>query len=206
MLHKLFTVALGAALLALPCAHAASETKPAKTEPAAVQPGSYAVDPHHTRVLFSVSHLGFTTWYGDFTGVSGTLDLDPKAPEKSAVDIHIPADSISTTNAKLDGELKGDQWFDAAKYPDIEFKSAKIVLTGKTTAKLTGDLTFHGVTQPVTLAVKYNNAGPNPMNKKYTVGFDATGSIKRSDFGVKTYVPLVGDEVGIIISAGFEAK
>ena len=148
--------------------------------------------------------MGFTTWYGEFANVSGALKLDPKAPEKSAVDIHIPTNTVSTNNAKLDGELKSDQWLDAAQYPDIAFKSVKVVATGKETAKLIGDLTLHGVTRPVTLAVKFNDAGVNPLDKKYTVGFNATGSIKRSDFGVKTYLPLIGDEVGLIISAGFE--
>jgi len=183
---------------------AASMAQAAQTAPAAVQAGVYSVEPIHTRVLFSVSHMGFTTWYGDFSNVSGALKLDPKAPEKSTVEIHIPVDTVSTTNAKLDGELKGDKWFDAAQYPDIAFKSVKVVATGEGTARLIGDLTFHGVTRPVTLAVKFNAAGVNPLDKKYTVGFNATGSIKRSDFGVNTYLPLIGDEVGLIISAGFE--
>ena len=183
---------------------AASMAQAAQTSPAAAQAGIYSVEPVHTRVLFSVSHMGFTTWYGEFANVSGALKLDPKAPEKSAVDIHIPTNTVSTNNAKLDGELKSDQWLDAAQYPDIAFKSVKVVSTGKETARLIGDLTLHGVTRPVTLAVKFNDAGVNPLDKKYTVGFNATGSIKRSDFGVKTYLPLIGDEVGLIISAGFE--
>ncbi|MGA2636727.1 YceI family protein [Methylocella sp.] len=211
MFQKLFPSLLGAALLISPLtaltAQAKPQAKPAgKTDPAAVQAGAYAVEPVHTRVLFSVSHMGFTTWYGEFTNVSGTLDLDPKTPEKSAVEIHIPVNTVTTTNAKLDGELKSDQWFDAAQYPDIAFKSVKVVATGKGTGKLTGDLTFHGVTKPVTLAVKFNDAGVNPLDKKYTVGFNATGSILRSDFGVKTYLPLIGDEVDLIISAGFERQ
>ncbi|PNG27433.1 YceI family protein [Methylocella silvestris] len=204
MLNKIPSkAALLAALLAAPFLSAPAK---AQTAPAAVEAGSYAVDPTHTRVLFKVSHMGFTNWYGEFTDVTGQLTLDPKAPEKSAVAIHIPAKTISTTNAKLNGELKADDWFDVAKYPDIAFKSTKLVVTGAGSGQLTGDLTFHGVTKPVTLAVTYNAAGPNPLNKKYTVGFDATGSIKRSDFGVTKYVPLIGDEVGLIISAGFERK
>ncbi|MGO9673415.1 MAG: YceI family protein [Methylocella sp.] len=207
MVQKLFPYLLGALLISPLTAQAASQAKPAgKTDPAAVQPGAYSVEPVHTRVLFSVSHMGFTTWYGEFTNVSGTLDLDPRTPERSAVEIHIPASTVSTTNARLDGELKSDQWFDAAQYPDIAFKSVKVVATGTGTGKLTGDLTLHGVTKPVTLAVKFNDAGVNPLDKKYTVGFNATGSIRRSDFGVKTYLPLIGDEVDLIISAGFERQ
>ena len=175
-------------------------------DPAAVQAGAYDVEPYHTRVLFSVSHLGFTTWYGEFTNVSGSLNLDPGKPAGSALEIHIPVGTVSTTNAKLDGDLKSDAWFDAAQFPEIVFKSTKVTETGKDAAKVTGDLTFHGVTRPVTLAVKFNAAGANPMTKKYTVGFEVSGKIKRSDFGVKTYIPLIGDDVDLIISAGFEHK
>ena len=175
-------------------------------DPAAVQAGAYDVEALHTRVLFSVSHMGFTTWYGEFTGVSGSLNLDPKKPAASALEIHIPVGTVSTTNAKLDGELKSDAWLDAGQFPEIVFKSTKVAETGKDAAKVTGDLTFHGVTKPVTLAVKFNAAGTNPLDKKYTAGFEVSGKIKRSDFGVKTYVPLIGDDVDLIISAGFEHK
>src|SRR3984957_426158 len=175
-------------------------------DPAAVQAGAYEVEPLHTRVLFSVSHLGFTTWYGEFTNVSGSLTLDPKNPASSALEIHIPVTTVSTTNAKLDGELKSDAWLDAGQFPKIVFKSTKVTETGKDTAKVTAALPFHGVTKPVTLAVKFNAAGTNPLDKKYTAGFEVSGQIKRSDFGVKTYVPLIGDDVDLIISAGFEHK
>ncbi len=169
-----------------------------------MQEGVYSVEPVHTRVLFSVSHMGFTTYYGEFPNVSGSLDLKPKTVGASTLDIHIPVASVSTGNAKLNGELAGDQWLDAAKYPEITFKAEKITTTGKDTANVTGDLTLHGVTKPVTLKVKFNGAGVNILDKKYTVGFDATGKIKRSDFGVKTYIPLIGDDLDLIISAAFE--
>ena len=107
-------------------------------------------------------------------------------------------------NAKLKEELDGDQWLDAAKYPDITFKSTKVAKTGADTAKVTGEFTLHGVTKPLTLNVKFNGAGTNPLDKTYTSGFEATGMIKRSDYGVKTYVPLIGDDVDIMISAAFE--
>src|ERR1700732_5322898 len=92
--------------------------------------GAFAVEPLHTRVLFGVSHFGFTTYYGEFSGVSGALDLDPKNPSTSKLDIRIPADSISTTNAELNGELKGKKWFDTVKYPNISFKATKVTMSG----------------------------------------------------------------------------
>jgi len=173
------------------------------TNPAHVKAGTYQVEPSHTRVLFAVSHMGFTTWYGDFTGVSGSLTLDSAKLADASFDITIPANSVSTTNTKLDGELNSPEWFDTAKYPTIEFKSEKVVRTGKDTALVTGELTFHGVTKPETLKVSFNASGINPLSKQYTIGFNASGEIKRSDFNQKTYVPLIGDDVTLTISAAF---
>ena len=109
-------------------------------ESAAVQEGVYSVEPAHTRVLFSVSHMGFTTYYGEFPNVSGSLDLKPKAIGASTLEIHIPTASVSTGNAKLNGELASEQWLDAAKYPEMVFKAEKIAPTGKNTANVTGEL------------------------------------------------------------------
>jgi polyisoprenoid-binding protein YceI len=193
---------LALALAAAPAAALAQATTP-DTNPAHVKPGTYQVEPSHTRVLFAVSHMGFTTWYGDFTGVSGSLTLDPAKLSETSFDITIPANSVSTTNTKLDGELTSPEWFDTAKYPTIEFKSEKVVRTGKDTALVTGELTFHGVTKPETLKVSFNASGINPLSKQYTIGFNASGEIKRSDFNQKTYVPLIGDDVTLTISAAF---
>jgi len=182
----------------------ASSAIAADTNPAAVQAGRYAVETSHTRVQFSVSHMGFSNWYGDFTGVTGALTLDPKAIGAAKVDITIPVASVSTTNTVLDGELKSADWFDAGRHPTIRFVSTKVVQTAPGKADITGDLTFHGVTKPVVLAATFIGAGENPMSKKYTVGFDATATLKRSDYGVKTYVPMIGDETTLRISAAFE--
>ncbi len=168
-----------------------------------MQPGTYSVEPTHTRVLFAVSHMGFTTWYGEFTNVSGSLTLKPKEVGASTLDITIPATTISTSNTRLDGELNSPTWLDTTKYPTITFKSTKILRTGHDTAKVTGNLTFHGVTKPETLDVTFNASGVNFVSKQYTVGFNATGTIKRSDFAESTYVPIIGDDVTLIISVGF---
>lgn len=171
-----------------------------------VDAGTYAVDPNHTQVGFGVSHMGFTTYYGHFADASGTLELTPKNPAGSKLTVSVPTASVSTTSEKLDGELKGDQWFDAAKYPTITFASTQIVPSSHGEAKVTGNLTMHGVTKVVTFDAKFVGAGTNPLDKKYTVGFAITGVVSRSDFGVKTYVPLIGDEVAITISGAFEKQ
>jgi polyisoprenoid-binding protein YceI len=178
----------------------------ANHEPSQVQAGSYAVDPAHTQVGFGVSHMGFTTYYGHFTDASGTLELTPKNPAGSKLSVSVPTASVATTSEKLDGELKSEQWFDAAKYPAISFVSTQIVPSGNGEAKVVGNLTMHGVTRPVTLDAKFVGAGVNPLDKKYTVGFAITGVVSRSEFGVKTYVPLIGDEVAITISGAFEKQ
>ena len=182
---------------------AAQPAAPANTDPAAVTAGRYTVEPSHTRLQFSLSHMGFTNWYGDLTDASGTLVLDPKNPAAAKVDVTLPVASVATTNAKLDEELRGPQWLDANAYPTIRFASTRVEHTGPQTATVTGDLTFHGVTNSVTLEAIFNGAGADPMTKAYTVGFDGTATIRRSDFGVDTYVPLIGDTVDIRISAAF---
>jgi polyisoprenoid-binding protein YceI len=179
---------------------------PANSNPAAVKAGTYTVEASHTRTQFTVSHMGFTDWYGDFTGTSGSLSIDPRNIAATRLDITIPVSSVSTTNAKLDDELKSAAWLGAEQFPTIRFVSTKIVKTGAKTAAITGNLTLHGVTRPVVLAATFNGAGINPLSKAYTVGFNARTAIRRSDYGVKAYIPLVGDELTIRISAAFEQK
>jgi polyisoprenoid-binding protein YceI len=193
------TTLLAAALLA-----GAAPPAAVSTSPATVPAGTYKVEPSHTRVQFTVSHLGFTDWWGDFTGVSGSLVLDPARLAAARVEVTIPVASVSTTNATLDGELRSAEWFDAGRFPTIHFASTRVVRTGASRATITGNLTLHGVTRAVTLDARFVGAGRNPLSKAYTVGFNATTTIRRSDFGVKMDVPLVGDETQIRISAAFE--
>ncbi|HXQ11467.1 MAG TPA: YceI family protein [Caulobacteraceae bacterium] len=173
-------------------------------DPASVQAGTYNVEPTHTRVLFSVTHFGFTHYYGDFTGVTGKLSIDPKNIGAADVEVTIPTASVSTTNARLDGELKGANWLNASTYPAMTFVSRRVTRTGPKTARIDGDLTLRGVTHPVSLDATFNAAGPYPMGGRFTVGFDAVGHLKRSDFGVSPYLGLISDDVDIIISAAFQ--
>jgi polyisoprenoid-binding protein YceI len=181
---------------------AETSTKPAVK----IEPGAYAVDPYHTQVTFAVSHMGFTEFRGRLGNVSGTLQLDAEHPAGSSFEVTVPTDSVNTPVDKLTEELKGDQWLDAKANPQITFKAKSVTVTGPQTAKVTGDLTLHGVTKPVTLDAKLNGGGVNPLDKKFTVGFELAGKVKRSDFGVKTYLPLIGDEVDLTISAAFEKQ
>lgn len=178
----------------------------ATPDPSAVKAGTYKVEPYHTQVGFTLSHLGFSNFSGFFTGVSGSLTLDPAHLSATSLDVTIPIQSVDTTVPKLDGELKSAQWFDATQFPNATFKSTRVVRTGANTANISGNLTLHGVTQPVTLKARLIGSGTNPLDKMYTVGFEATGTIARSQFGVKQYVPLVGDTVTLTIAGAFELQ
>jgi polyisoprenoid-binding protein YceI len=195
-----------AGLLAALAFVAAGAAAAAPTPPAQVQAGTYAVEPTHTRIVFAVDHFGTSTWYGDFTKASGTLTLDPKNVGAASVAVEVPVATVATTNPVLDGELKAADWLDAAKCPTLSFKSTKVTPTGPDRATVAGELTIHCVTKPVVLQARFHGAGANPLTKAYTVGFDATGKIKRSAFGVTKYVPLVSDEVELILSAPFVKK
>jgi polyisoprenoid-binding protein YceI len=175
-------------------------------EPSSVKAGTYEIDPNHTLVQFTVNHFGFSEFFGTLPAATGTMRLDPKRLAATKLDVSIPIDRISTTNATLDGELKSADWFDAAKYPTIHFVSQAVTQTGPKTARIAGTVTMHGVSKPIVLAVTFVGAGVNPMDKAYTAGFKATGTLKRSDFGVSKYVPMVSDAVTLTINAAFEQK
>lgn len=171
----------------------------------AIPAGTYSVDSGHTQVLFTLLHLGISEYSGQFVQPTGTLTLDPANPAKDKVEIVFPIDKVSTTVAALDAHLKKPEFFDAAKFPEGKFVSTKVTVTGKT-ATIAGDLTLKGVTRPVVLAVRFVGGGANPMSKKINVGFAATTTIKRSDFGISYGVPMVGDDVRLTINAAFEAQ
>lgn len=176
------------------------------TAPAAVKTGAYKVESYHTQVGFSISHFGFTDYYGLFSGATGTLQLDTANPGNSKLAVTIPVQSVLTTVPQLTEILKGDQWFDTAKYPTATFASTQVVKTGADAATIEGDLTLHGVTRPVTLKAHLVGSGVNPLDKAFTTGFAATGTIKRSDFGITQFLPLLGDDVQLTITGAFELQ
>lgn len=169
-------------------------------------PETFQLDPTHTYVLWQINHLGFSQQVGKWYA-SGSLTVDKDKPVNSKVEAEIKIDSLTTGLNDLDEHLKGQLFLDAAKFPTATFKSDKVTMTGDKTAKVHGSLTLHGVTKPVVLNVTFNQAGINPVTENYTMGFSATTSIKRSDFGIKTLLPALGDEVKIEIGAeGFQKK
>ncbi len=160
----------------------------------------YDIDASHTQVIFSWNHFGFSNPSASLEKITGDFELDTKDLTKSTINVTLPLDGLHTGVPKLDEHLKSPDFFDAAKYPDITFKSTKVVKSGEHGLKVTGDLTIHGVTKSVTLDTKINKIGDNVMMKKPSAGFDATTTIKRSEFGVSKYVPDVSDEIPVRIT------
>lgn len=170
-----------------------------------VTAGTYAVDAAHTQVAWEVNHMGFSILEGMFGASAGSLTIDPAHPAAAKVDVTFQVDQLSVTAAPFANHLKSAEIFDAAKYPTARFVSTSVVPHGSDRATITGNLTIKDQTKPVTLEATFVGAGTNPMNKKTNVGFSATGTIKRSDFGVGLYAPLVSDTVKLHVHAAFVA-
>ncbi|MEO7051635.1 MAG: YceI family protein [Rhodanobacter sp.] len=163
-------------------------------------PVTYKLDPNHTMVLFSWSHFGYSHPTADIGLGEGTVVFDEQQPAHSSVQVTLPLARLDTHVTALDEHLKKADFFDAAKYPVITFKSSKVEPLGGHKFKVTGNLSVHGVSRPVVLDATLNKVGPHPMGKSQSIGFDATTTLKRSDFGVAAYVPNVGDEVSVRIT------
>ncbi|MFT3807660.1 YceI family protein [Arenimonas sp.] len=168
----------------------------------AAQAAKYEIDARHTQVLFTYNHFGYSNITGRFTEVSGTFDFDAKDPTKSSIDVQLPISSVSTGVVKMDEHLRSADMFDEAKFPTASFKSTKVTSAGGNKLKVAGDLTIHGVTRPVVFDVTINSTAPKRDTP--AAGFDATTTIKRSDFDVKFMLPGVPDEIKLNIT--MEAK
>jgi polyisoprenoid-binding protein YceI len=167
---------------------------------AAQAAGNYTIDPTHTQVQFTYSHMGFSNITGRFDQVESEFNLDIADLTQSNVSVTIPVASISTGVEKLDQHLLGADFFNAEQFPTATFKSTGVTAAGEGKLAVAGDLTIHGVTRPVVMDVTVNKIGEHPMAKVPAAGFDARFAIKRSDFGLGAYVPVVGDEVTLYIT------
>ena len=161
--------------------------------------GTYEIDPAHTSVIFKVNHLSFSNFTAGFDRVTGRLAFDPANPSAMSVEATIDPASldISTPPAGFLDELLGAGFFDAKAFPAITFKSTKVEVTGPKTAKVTGDLTLHGVTKPVTLDTTFNGGWAANAYDGNRIGFSAHGTLKRSEFGMGAGVPPPGTTMGV---------
>ena len=168
--------------------------------PAFAAPEAYVLDASHSQIVFSYNHLGFSTTTGMFSGFEGTIEFDTEAPANSTVTVSFPTASLITGWDERTTHFLTADFFDAPENPEISFKSTAIEVTGEKSGKITGDLTINGVTKPVVLDAVMTQMGEHPMAKKPWVGFDATTTVKRSDFDMGMFAPYVSDEVAISIS------
>lgn len=169
-----------------------------------ISPGKYKLDDEHAYVSFSYSHLGLSNPQIQFADFEASLDLNGNDMSQSQVSITIDAASVDSAVPALDDELKGADFFNVAEHPEITFRSTAYEETSDSTGRLIGDLTVLGVSKPVTLDVTINSAAMNPLNRREMIGFSATGSINRSDFGLTAYVPMVSDELSLQVQVEFE--
>jgi polyisoprenoid-binding protein YceI len=169
--------------------------------------GTYDVTTKETLVRYGVDHMGFSEFWGTFPGATGTLEFNPKSLGTTKLEVKVPIATVETTNRELNGELFSDEFFDAEDYPWMTFSSTQVARSGPTSFKVTGDLTMHNVTKSIVLDVTFHGAGNDPFSGKGTIiGFDAKGLVKRSEFGLGKYVPIVSDETTITISAEFRKR
>ncbi len=162
----------------------------------------YTFDPDHTQTIFTIDHLGYSMVTGTFHDIDGTLMLDEKKPEASSVEVRVGAASIDTGVAARDEDLRSADYFNVAKFPQMTFRATRVKKKSARTADVTGDLTLLGVTRPVVLKVTFNKMAPDFLrSNRMVAGFTASATIRRSDFGMKAFLPLIGDEVHIAINA-----
>jgi polyisoprenoid-binding protein YceI len=160
----------------------------------------YTLDASHSQILFSYSHLGFSTTWGMFSGFEGEIMFDQDNPAASSVSVSMPTKSIFTGWEQRYDHFMSEDFFGATDEDVISFTSTSIEVTGDTTAKITGDLTMNDVTQSVILDAVLNKADINPMANVPWTGFDASTTLLRSDFGLGAFAPFVSDEVALQIS------
>lgn len=209
------TIAGGAVATAPLWAQGQPSAPPGKRDAALVKSGTYEADPHHTLVEWQVDHMGFSPYFGLFGDITGTLQLDPKAPENAKVSVTIPVAKVTTASPGLTEHLLrgpkeagGKADFFGPSPAAATFVSTEVRRKGADEAEVTGNLTLNGVTKPVTLSARFYGAGPVPaqMGGGENVGFDATTKISRSAFGIGFGVPMVSDEVQLKIAAAFIKK
>ena len=169
---------------------------------ATAAPVRYALDPVHTRVLFAVEHAGFSKALGTVSGSSGTLVFDPDDWAAAPLEVTVPLRRADLGDAKWNEATLARNLLDAERFPDAHFVSTKVEASDATHAKVTGNLTLHGVTRPVTLDVTLNALKRHPLPPfRRTAGFSATATLSRAAFGVDAWKSMIGDTVELRIEA-----
>lgn len=174
-----------------------------QTELGSLRSGSYLLDHKHVTVLFKVDHMGFSKFVGRFNEVDASLDFDAADIGASRLEAVINMASVDVNNESFAATLRGSQWFNTAQFPQAVFKTIRAENISGNDVDFVGELTFLGVTRPITLRVHFNGGATNLLTYKYTIGFAASSVFKRSEFGLDKHIPLIGDDVEIEVHAEF---
>jgi polyisoprenoid-binding protein YceI len=158
---------------------------------------AFQVDSAHSWVAYRVKHNGLANSFGMFKDVSGSFTFDEQAPEKSSIEVVVKVDSIDSANTKRDGHLKSQDFFNAKQFPTIKFKSKKVAKSGEG-YEVTGDLTLHGVTKEIGFKLDKVPTKSGPRGGASS-GFNVDLPIKRSEFGMSGFLPMIDDEVLIMV-------
>lgn len=172
-------------------------------DPAAAPSGRYVLDPEHASIVFKVDHLGFSRLVGRFNSFSAEIAYDQTRPDESRLEVAIDAASVDMNVPTLDEMLEGDDYFRAGDFPEITFRAEGVEILTEAQGRITGDMTIAGTTRPVSFDVTFNGGANNPFSGRYTLGFHGRGQLLRSEFGLKKWLPVVGDEVTFEIEAEF---
>ena len=172
----------------------------------AIRSGHYVLDPAHGSVHFRVDHMGYSIYVARFNDIDAQFDFDNTRPELSTLIISIRADSIDSGNKKMDELIAGRDFLNARRYPDILFRADGLTIIDERSGIINGTLTFHGVTRSQPLQLTFRGGARNFLTGKYTLGFSVSASLRRSDYNMGAYIPLVSDEVQIQIEAEFQLQ
>ena len=159
---------------------------------------TYVIDASHTYPVFEIDHLGFSIQRGQFDEISGIIEVDETA-QTGRVDVSINVASLDSGHAQRDEILTGTEWFDAARHPQMTYRSSRLVFTSNRLSQVEGELTLRGITRPVKLDIVRYKCGLNLAARKRGCGADAVATLKRSEFGMTKGLPFVGDEVRLLI-------
>lgn len=174
-----------------------------QTELVKLRPGQYQLDPAHAALIFKIDHLQLSTYVGRFNTFDASLDFDPEDLGATRLNGIVEMDSLDTNDRELEDTIKGADWFNVAQYPQATFTTVSVEVLDDSRFVFTGELTFRGITAPVQMTGTFNGGADNMLTGKYTLGFTATGSFKRSDYGMDSFAGIIGDEVKLEIFAEF---
>ncbi len=200
IVRRLAAFAAGIALLGGSAAFAQMPAPNVLKDPKAAPAGVYKLDPRHASATVKLAHMGLSHYTMRFDTIAGSYTYDPTHPTATQISVTIDPKSVDTADPKFNEEI-ADKFLDAGKFPTITFTSTRIIQGAGDRGEVEGVLDFHGVKKPVTLHVTYR--GFVEMMKQQRMGFSGEAMFKRSDFGATSYIPVVGDEITLLVEVEF---